>query len=30
MGWVYAAPASVTTTGGGSTVRVLVEAICSS
>lgn len=30
MGWVYAAPASVTTSGGGATVRVLVEAICSS
>lgn len=29
-GWIYAAPASVTTTGGSSsTVRVLIEAVCS-
>lgn len=29
FGWVYAAPASVTTTGGMTQVKVIVEAICS-
>jgi hypothetical protein len=28
MGWIYVAPASVTTTGAGTTVRVTIEATC--
>lgn len=28
MGWIYAAPASVTTSAGGTTVRVTIEALC--